>query len=185
MFRRRMILTILLALVGIVGCVAGFQLIPVSRPDDVTLSFDLQVVLGGNTVERSAVSYQLWLQHPTPILVTGDEGTIEAELLRLGVPPSAILHEMAASTTWENAEFSLPDLKDQDAESVVLVTSWFHTVRALKCFEKQENKIHFTTASDDRPQKFTWTDFKLATKERGKSLGYVIMHGINPWGMEQ
>ncbi len=176
---------ILLALVGIAGCIAGFQLIPVSRPDDVTLDFDMQVVLGGNTVERSAVSYGLWLQHPTPILVTGDEGTIQAELLRLGVPRSAILHETAANTTWENAEFSLPYLTEQRADSVVLVTSWFHTVRALKCFAKQEAKIHFTTASDVRPPRFSWPAWKLVTKERCKALAYGIAYGINPWGMEQ
>ncbi len=172
---------LLLALVGIAGCIAGFQLIPVSRPNDVTLNFDLQVVLGGNTMERSAVSYGLWLQHPTPILVTGDEGTIEAELLRLGVPPSAILHETAASTTWENAEFSLPYLKEQRADSVVLVTSWFHTLRALKCFEKLDGITHFSTASDLRPRGDSWNNLKLATKERCKALAYGIAYGINPW----
>lgn len=181
MFRRRRFKWVVLAVLLAGGGISAFQAVPISRPDDVTMNFDMQVVLGGNTVERSAVSHALWLQHPTPILVTGDEGTIERELKRLGIPPSMILHEAAAGTTWENAKFSLPLLRERGATSVVLVTSWFHTVRAWKCFEKQDGKFHFTTASDACPESYAWTDWKLAIKERCKALAYGIAHGINPW----
>ena len=97
-----------------------FFSIPITRSDDAGSDFDIQVVLGGNTRERSDVSHALWLRHPTPILVTGGLDYIRDELLRLGIPASAIIQEPQARSTWENAALSVPILKQRKVKSAVI-----------------------------------------------------------------
>ena len=138
-------------------CIVGFavfQSIPISGPDNAGPDFDMQVVLGGNTRERSEVSHALWLRHPTLILVTGDGNYIRDALLNLGIPSSSIIHESTARSTWENARFSVPILKQRKVKSAVIVTSWFHTSRAYGCFKSLEQGIHFSTVSDPEPEIF-------------------------------
>jgi len=177
-FSRFKVFTILAAFVGLI---AIFQSIPVSRPNDVGTEFDIQVVLGGNTKERSDVCYALWLRHPTPILVTGDEDYIRDELLRQGIPASHILHEPIARSTWQNAGFSLPILQKQRIKTAVIVTSWYHTARAHACFARVAPMITFTNQSDPLPTRYRMEQWKLTTKERLKCLAYWIAHAINPW----
>lgn len=158
-----------------------FMWVPVSRPDDAGESFDIQVVLGGNTRERSEVSFLLWQRHRTPILVTGDNFLIRNELLKLGVPESYILHEATARNTWENAEFSKPILLEHHVDNAVLVTSWFHTSRAHACFERVMPEIHFTTCSDPIPREIGWNMRKVAVIERTKKMYYWITRSVRPW----
>jgi uncharacterized SAM-binding protein YcdF (DUF218 family) len=158
-----------------------FSSIPVSRPDDGGTDFDMQVVLGGNTRERSEVCQALWLQHPTPILVTGDGNYIRDELLKMGIPASAIIHEPHARSTWQNAGYSGPVLRERRVKSAVLVTSWFHTARAYACFTRLEPGIRFETRSDDPPERYALDDWKVSVIERAKSVSYWLSKGLNPW----
>lgn len=169
-------------LVGIgLLALALFGSIPVSRPDDNGTDFDMQVVLGGNTRERSDVSYNLWKRHRTPILVTGDNDLIRNELLRLGVPREDIHHEEAARNTWQNAENSKPILESRKARKVVIVTSWFHTSRARDCFARVMAGIDFATCSDPKPNPPSWVDRKVVAIERLKKLMYWVTRAIRPW----
>jgi uncharacterized SAM-binding protein YcdF (DUF218 family) len=163
------------------GVVAGFLSIPVVRADDPGTTFEIQVVLGGNTRERSTVSHELWLRHPTPILVTGDGEYIRNQLLRLGVPAAAMIHEPAALTTWQNAEFSVPMLRERQVKSAVIVTSWFHTARAHSCFTNAGGDIQFAVCADPLPARKSLDDWKVMTMERMKRIGYWIKYGMNPW----
>ena len=184
--RRSKLLTILAAIL-VLGIPAGivFQSIPISRPNDAGTDFEMLVVLGGNTRERSDVSYALWLRHPTPILVTGDEDLICNELRRAGIPASQILHEPTARNTWQNAGFSLPILREQRIKSAVIVTSWYHTARANACFARIAPGIIFTNQSDPVPARYGAEEWKLATKERLKCLVYWMTHHLNPWGADK
>ena len=141
----------------------------------------MQVVLGGNTRERSDACYALWLRHPTPVLVTGDDNYIRDELLRLGIPSAQIIHEPTARSTWQNAELSVPILRKNSIKSAVIVTSWFHTARAHACFTRIDHGIHFTSQSDPMPGRYGFEPCKLATKERLKCLAYWLSHNLNPW----
>ncbi len=161
--------------------VFAFFSIPVSHTNEVPEDFDMQVVLGGNTRERSEVSHALWLRHRTPILVTGDGGLIRNALMQAGVPEGDIIHEPKAGNTWQNAEFSRQQLVVHGVDSVVIVTSWFHTSRALGCFEKQMPDIRFSTTSDVRPEKPSWDRFKVEMIERMKILYYWATRAIRPW----
>lgn len=155
--------------------------VPVSRPDDGAMDFDIQVVLGGNTRERSDVCHELWKKHRTPILVTGDLNQIGDELLRLGIPAADIIHEPSARSTWENAEFSVPILRERKVKSAVLVTSWFHTARARACFRKLGPEIRFNTQSDTRSERLDLDEWKVGIIERLKCLAYWLDDGVNPW----
>lgn len=155
--------------------------IPVSRPDDPLTDFDIQVVLGGNALKRSVVCHALWVQHRTPILVTGDANSIRDELLRLGVPAADIIHEPNAESTWENAEYSMPILRERQVKTVVIVTSWFHTRRAYDCFQKLEPGIRFATKSDVPAESPGFDGWKVNVIERSKRLFYWFDKGLNPW----
>ena len=167
--------------IGLLGFGLLLASIPVSRMNDSGTDFEMQVVLGGNTRERSEACHALWLQHPTPILVTGDEDFIRDELLRLGIPASEIIHEPHARNTWQNAEFSLPILREHKVRNAVLVTSWFHTSRAYGCFTRMAPDIRFTTMSDHAPERYTADDWKVNVIERMKCLAYWLGKGLDPW----
>ncbi len=165
---------------GIIGT-AIFFTIPVSRPDDAGTAFDIQVVLGGNTRERSEVCLALWRKHPTPILVTGDLDYIRDALLRLEIPASSIIHEPKARSTWENAELSIHILKEHKVKRAVIVTSWFHTKRAYGCFTALGHGIRFSTCSDPEPASYSMDNWKVTVIERAKGLGYWLSKALNPW----
>jgi len=139
------------------------------------------VVLGGNTRERAQISYQLWLENPTAILLNGDGGHIRKELIRLGTPEAYLLPEIPASTTWENASLSTPILRDRGVSRVAIVTSDFHSARALACFEAQQSKFEhmiFYSPVEDR----VWNDkLSLHIQERLKRLCYAFIYGLWPW----
>lgn len=158
-----------------------FFTIPVSHSDNTPETFDIQVVLGGNTLERSTVSHALWQRHRTPILVTGDLDLIYRELLRRGVPEEDLIHEPSARNTWENASLSKPILEQRNVKSVVIVTSWFHTSRARACFEKHMRNMRFTTTADTPPQVISWNDRKVMQIERMKKMYYWATRSIWPW----
>lgn len=169
-----------LAGLGIIGTIIFFT-IPVSRPDDGGKDFDMQVVLGGNTRERSGISRVLWSRHPTPVLVTGDDGLIVSELIRLGVGEGEIIHESRAHSTWENASLSVPILQSHGVRSAVIVTSGYHSARARSCFEKLAPGIRFFTCTTPREDRSAWVRFRLGMRERCARIGYGLGHGINPW----
>lgn len=181
MHMRRMILWLAMMAGFLLLAIGVFSTIPVSRPNDAPEDFDIQVVLGGNTHQRSVVSHALWLRHRTPILITGDLSLIHHELLRLGVPESYLIHEPTARNTWENASFTKPMLEQRKVASAVIVTSWFHTSRAKACFARQMPGIHFSTSSDVPPPHLSRDMRKVVFIERMKKLHYWATRSLLPW----
>lgn len=109
---------------------------------------DIIVVLGGDGAPRAARAAQLWHQGIAPrVLVVGiDDCTfMKARMIEEGVDPSVFVEECKSTTTWDNARFSAPILKALGVRSAVLVTSWFHSRRALKSFTSQIPFIHWTS----------------------------------------
>lgn len=170
-------------LIGGIALMAGgvFFSIPVEVVSDPPPAFDIQIVLGGNTRERSEISEQLWEQHPTPILVTGDGGYTLDELQSRGLKGAVLLHEKQATNTWENAYYSIPMLKERGDRSVVIVTSSYHSARALSCFRKLGPEIEFLVATSPSEERAAFDSFQLRFRERGKRLAYAVVHGISPW----
>jgi uncharacterized SAM-binding protein YcdF (DUF218 family) len=130
---------------------------------------------------------ELYQQGAAPmILVTGKGDCEEYRTLLVGkgVPASAIQIECESRTTHENAKFSVPLLRATHARRVIIVTSWFHSRRALRCFRHYAPDIEFIS----RP---TLADLPKAhwpiKRERGwvlseyvKLAGYLAYHGISP-----
>ena len=98
---------------------------------------DVAIVLGGcsDRPQRAAMLYRAGKVQS--IIVTGRGDTdINASILeKMGVPASAIIKEPLAKNTFENASFSLKLAQSLGYNRVIVVTSWYHSRRAMMCFE--------------------------------------------------
>ncbi len=105
--------------------------------EDPPAQADVIVVLGGDGPPRAAQAAKLWHEGRAPlVLVTGygDCDVIRDMLVRMGVDFAAITTECLSVSTWENATFAQPQLTGMGAKRAILVTSWFHSRRAVKRF---------------------------------------------------
>jgi len=149
---------------------------------------DVVVVLGGGSRDRPARAAELFKEHSAPrILVSGrgDCKIYRRVLLEAGVPSRAIQMEDQSRTSKENAMFAVQLLRRQGARQVILVTSWYHSRRALACFEHYGPEMRFYS----RPSYFgfaraDWSRNKLGHRiylEYFKLLGYWMCYGISPF----
>lgn len=155
---------------------------------------DVIVVLGGENKTRAAKVIELYRQGYAPrILVTGrnEEMLIVQDLTANGVPEYAILQEPFATSTYENAVFTLPMLQRLNAKKVLLVTSWYHSRRALNNFRKISETVEFVSTPTDTVALSSILRDKqlrnLVLIEYVKNVGYWIKYGIFPlhnhlWG---
>lgn len=106
---------------------------------------DAMVVLGG-AIDRAARAAELFKAREAPqVLVsgTGDWQIHRKFLIQSGVPPERITVEDASSTTHNNARFSVSILRRMGAKRVIIVTSWYHSRRALACFRHEAPEMEF------------------------------------------
>lgn len=107
---------------------------------------DVLVVLGGGWPDRPERAAELFREDEAPkVLVSGfgDDLLNERRLEKMGVPAADITLENKSRTTRQNAEFSVPILRRMGAKRVIIVTSWYHSRRALHCFEHYGPDIKF------------------------------------------
>jgi uncharacterized SAM-binding protein YcdF (DUF218 family) len=149
---------------------------------------DVIVVLGGETKIRAAKVIELYRQGYAPrILVTGrnEETLIVQYLTANGVPEYAILREPFATSTYENAVFTIPMLQRLNAKKVLLVTSWYHSRRALKIFQGISETVEFiATPTDCVAVSNILRDKRLRNIvlwEYVKNAGYWLKYGIFPF----
>jgi uncharacterized SAM-binding protein YcdF (DUF218 family) len=151
-------------------------------------SADVIVILGGGSHERPERAAELFKQRAAPrILISGegDDGINRQLLLQAGVPASAIQTEGKSTTTRENAEFTIKLLRAENIHSAILVTSWYHSRRALKTFEHYAPELKFYS----RPSYFAfaradWRKLGINKRMRLEFLklpGYWIRYGISPF----
>ena len=148
---------------------------------------DVIVVLGGGWPDRSERAAALFKEGEAPkILVSGfgDCESNEKLLERNGVTNTAIILEPKSRTTRENAEFSIPLLRQIGAHHVIIVSSWYHSRRALACFEHYAPDITFYS----RPSYYGYLRAEWRSKGIGsfvkseyvKLLGYWVCYGVCP-----
>jgi uncharacterized SAM-binding protein YcdF (DUF218 family) len=128
------------------GVFAWFFPQQVLTVDSGPVKADAIVVLGGGMTERPERAAELFKQGEAPeILVSGkgDCASNEKLLEKEGVPEKVITLECGSHTTRENAEFSIPLLRQMGAHRVIIVTSWYHSRRALACFEHYAPDLKF------------------------------------------
>ena len=189
--RRKRILKIaaaILLFILLVAAVMYFFPEPFLCVDSGPATADVIIVLGGGgTHERPFRAAELFDEQAAPrILATGaGDDVINAHIMmRDGVPASAIQLEGKSKTTRENAEFSIKLLRAENVHSAIIVTTWYHSRRALKTFEHYGPGIKFYS----RPSYF-WTkrsdwryDFgRHVYLEYIKLPGYWLGYGVWPF----
>jgi len=179
---------ILLALIVLIA--AGLLLFPQMFlcVDSGPAKADVIVLLGGGgTHERPEYAATLFLGHAAPrILISGagDDEINRRILIKEGVPARDIELEGKSRTTRENARFCAAMLQGEKVHSAIIVTSWYHSRRALKTFEHFAPAIKFYS----RPAYFkykhsNWSrDFsRRVYLEYVKLPGYWVAYGVWPF----
>jgi uncharacterized SAM-binding protein YcdF (DUF218 family) len=190
MGRRRKIVKILLVLfVMLFLTVLAVWFFPqeVLTVDSGPVKADVMVVMGGAWLERPQRAAELFKQGEAPKILVSGSGDYESNeqfLEKGGVRNAAIRLENKSYTTRENAEFSIPLLRQMGAHRVIIVTSWYHSRRALMCFEHYAPDIKFYS----RPAYFAYPRGEWHSKsisgdikaEYVKLLGYWLWYGVCP-----
>ena len=127
---------------------------------------DVIVVLGGDGPSRASHAAKLWTAGLAPsVLVVGrgDCGFIRRRLIDDGVAPDVITLECESASTWQNAQFSQPILLDRQVRNAILVTSWFHSRRAINRFRSLMPNIDWVSVPTQRAKPL----WKLAFETHG------------------
>jgi uncharacterized SAM-binding protein YcdF (DUF218 family) len=149
---------------------------------------DVMVVLGGGSHDRPERAAELFKEHAAPRIVVSGQGDCRISrrfLIQAGVPSRVIQMEDQSRTTKENAIDTVKLLREQGVRRVIIVTSWYHSRRALACFEHYGPEIHFYS----RPSYFAyrradWSRDKVKHRiylEYAKLIGYWMCYGISPF----
>jgi uncharacterized SAM-binding protein YcdF (DUF218 family) len=136
--------------------------------DSGSVQADVIVVLGG-APERAERAEELFRSGAaSKILLTGagDVADNKRLLVSKGVPEAAIYLEPNSKSTRQNVQFSLPLLRSVGARRVILVTSWYHSRRALTSFRHYASDMRFYS----RP---SYHEFRACPWSRGGISGYV------------
>lgn len=107
---------------------------------------DAVVILGGDVGDRAFRGLEVFKSNAVDRVVisgAGDCYLIRDRLLLAGVPKEKLHIEDNSKNTKENAEFSLRLLRKCGCKKVIIVTSWYHSRRALACFRHFDKDIEF------------------------------------------
>jgi|GEM_PF-768142 len=148
---------------------------------DEPIDADIIVVLGGDGPPRVEQAAALWHHGKAAfILATGYN---ECEYLRqalvaAGVETRAIVTECHSKTTWDNATLSQPILDDLRVNRAILVTSWYHSKRAVKRFRSVIPSIQWVSVPAETTKPY-WVlaldvDGPQIFKEYVKSIAYDL-----------
>lgn len=147
--RRRKVLGILIGLLLVAaGLGLGAWLFPrqLLTVDSGPVKAGALVVLSGAGLERPERAVELFQQGEAPLVICsgrGDTSAYEACLIKSGVPAGDILLESQSRTTRESAKLAIAMLNARQIKSAIIVTSWYHSRRALRCFEHYAPSIKF------------------------------------------
>jgi uncharacterized SAM-binding protein YcdF (DUF218 family) len=146
------------------------------------------VVLGGEAFGRPARAAELFKAGAAPLIVisgNGDYDEVRRALAAQGIPESALLIEPNSGNTMENARFSTKLLRERGIKRAIIVTSWFHSRRALLSFRHAAPEIEFISKPSyyaiERDQ---WRRTGISAHiryEYVKLLGYWVKYGVLPF----
>ncbi|UOQ46635.1 YdcF family protein [Gracilibacillus caseinilyticus] len=110
---------------------------------------DAMIVLSGGTGDREAEAAKLYHEgYSDTIIVTGalvgwetyTSDIMREHLIKLGVPNDAIFDYKEVTSTREEAELSIPLLRELRVDSLMVVTNKYHSSRAAWIFERTLKK---------------------------------------------
>lgn len=155
--------------------------------DDGQVKGDVMVLLGGGAGERPARAVELFRAGVAPKILVSGAGDAEGNRLLMmhrGVPATAISLEPNSRTTRENAQFSIPQLRAMGAKKIIVVTSWYHSRRALKCFRHYAPDLVFASCPSYHGfPRAEWSHERLRQRiriEYVKLIGYWVCYGVCP-----
>ena len=145
------------------------------------------IVLGGGLLERPARAAELFKAGEAPLNICSGIGDAEvdaANLTNASVPFADVGLEPNSHTTRENAKFTIALMRAQHLQSAIIVTTWYHSRRALACFEHYAPDLRFYS----RPSYFgfpktEWNHNNISRyvkAEYVKMLGYWVCYGVCP-----
>jgi uncharacterized SAM-binding protein YcdF (DUF218 family) len=144
------------------------------------------VVLGGEPWTRPERAAEVWRETRAARVIVSGEGDcqdVRRQLEARGVPSEIIQMECKSTSTYENAQFSVRLLRAQHITNAVIVTSWYHSRRALACFKRAAPEMHFQSRPTSSTTAF-WPDRyerKRILQEYAKLAYYWAVHGVPPW----
>lgn len=185
-FKRRISLMYLpILLIFILFLYAGRYLDYFQSPKDADVIIVLsgsggRVALASTLYKCGYISY-VFLSNVKAI--NSRSGDMHQTALALGIPEEAILTEDEAQSTYQNAQFTLPIMKQRGFKSAIVVSSDFHMRRVKFIFDHVYKKsgIELTyIGSDSGYNAKTWwsdrnsreTTFNEYTKMIGNAFGY-------------
>jgi len=146
---------------------------------------DAIVLLGGETESRArrvAELYQEGVADRVIVVGYGDNASNRRRIIRLGVPEDRILTESESVSTYENAKFTKSLFEEHQIQRVLLVTSRFHTRRALATFQQLIPDVEFGIVGTIHPWHATkqgrHSELEAARREWLKVWGYAVRHGV-------
>ena len=156
------------------------------------------VVMAGSPRERLPAAVHLYRQGAAPTILLTNDGILSAwspeqqrnlyqvewaelELLQEGVPPEAIvILPYTVSGSMYDARHALAYARAQGLESLLVVTSDYHTRRSLWCFQRAAGaeplELGVVPAQDGRPEPPTWERRRTLLVEAIKYLWYRLRY---------
>jgi uncharacterized SAM-binding protein YcdF (DUF218 family) len=161
-------------------------------PRDVPAKADAIIVYGGNR-ERTDYGLELYQQGVAPeVWRTGYasfRNDITQQALHEGVPAEDFLW-LETNSTWEDGAKIAATIQQRNVESVLLVTDWWHSRRALCTTQihlgNHDVEVYYTpspTRMADRPDNW-WQQrrgWQHVMSELAKFGYYWPRYGMNPW----
>lgn len=148
---------------------------------------DAIVVLGGDSANRVFRALDLYKAGSAPkILIsgTGDCFHVRDLFLLAGVSSNALLIECRSRNTRENAEFSVRLMEESGMKRAIVVTSWWHSRRAVSCFRHFGKGLEISSYPtydgpnmDHKPGPF---ESGQVFREYSGLLWYLVRYGITP-----
>lgn len=126
---------------------------------------DALVALGGDGGGRIDHAVELWRQGWAPLIVVSGGSVfrettwaslMKKRALELGVPDASILSQDRSWTTAEDAIYTAKLLRDRGARRAIVVTSSWHSARAIDLFREVEPAIEWISCPTDREWSGDW-----------------------------
>ncbi|HEX4343069.1 MAG TPA: YdcF family protein [Verrucomicrobiae bacterium] len=189
MIRRLFKIFLLLAVVvAILVALAWYFPQQILTVDSGPVKADALVVLGGGFHDRPQRGVELFKEGAAHIVICSGNGDAQANAKRMesmGVPPGLIELEDNSTNTQQNAIFTIAMLRAQHLRSAIIVTSWYHSRRALATFQHHAPDIKFYS----RPSYFGYQRDDWKQQGLSKSIhmeylklpGYLVRYGVWPF----
>lgn len=145
------------------------------------------IILGGGTEDRTFRALELYKAGAAPRILISGEGDwylIRDHLALAGVDTNSILIEPDSLNTRQNAEFSSRLMRTQGMKSAIIVTSWFHSRRALACFRHFGTGLEFSSfpayQGINMDHKPSASEVPNVVREYMGIAWYLVRYGIVP-----